>query len=452
MSEKEKLFNKKEKIIFIICLCLTCLIFTPFLFGHYAGDTYNIEALGYSNYALNYNLKDGRPFIALFNVLMDKINISINAYVVLTLFMALVVSNVSVIFLRKVIKKYKNIENLKQEILITGISFCLIFNFMYIDCLNFAEAPFIALSELLFIISAYVLCNDNQKGGFLKSIILSCLAILCYQSSMCMFFAMLFLFSILKNKNNVKQILIDLLKGGVITIVVLLINFIVIKLAGYIFSLNQDRVKINGLIILRNIKIIFYNCFEVLKNSCNLFPESLFIYFIFAITIIIVVYAIVTKKEDTFIYKYFLVLIISIISSFVLNIISSSSFMGGRTRLSIGATLGIIFLFLYIESDIFTGSWKLIKYIVISFVGVYILVNIINYENLMIAQKKMNLLEQHEMQDIKETIYKYECENKIEIKEIVKVLYLNQQEKQYYNGLPKNPFTRFGSTFFGICR
>ena len=38
--------NKMNIIIFIIILIITCIIFIPFLIGHYATDTYNIYNLG----------------------------------------------------------------------------------------------------------------------------------------------------------------------------------------------------------------------------------------------------------------------------------------------------------------------------------------------------------------------------------------------------------------------
>ena len=44
--------NKMNIIIFIIILIITCIIFIPFLIGHYATDTYNIYNLGYKEFAI----------------------------------------------------------------------------------------------------------------------------------------------------------------------------------------------------------------------------------------------------------------------------------------------------------------------------------------------------------------------------------------------------------------
>lgn len=426
-------------IIYLICLSITFIIFIPFLMGHYAGDTYNIEAIGYQNYALNYNLKDGRPFIALFNLIIGKLNIPIKFYVFLTLFLALIISNFSVISLKKIIERYKNSNNIKQKIIVTLISYVFIFNFMYMDCLNFAESCFIALSIFLFIKSADILC-ENQKKSFIESTILAIMAILCYQSSISIFFASLFLFTVLRNKNDIKQEFKNLLKGVIITIIALGINFIAIKLAGFIFNLNQDRVKISISIILRNIKLTFVNMFNILYSTCDMFPKGLFLVYLIFIIVVGIIYAIKYKKEDAFLYKLFIIALISILSSFVLNIISTSSFYGGRTRLSIGATIGILLVFLYIEGNVFDK--KNFFSIILSVILIsYTVVTIYNYEYLMISQKKLNILENKEMIDIADYIEKYEKDNNIKVNNITKVLFLNQQSKQYYKELPQTPFT-----------
>ena len=247
-----KKFIKRDIVIFLICLFITIIIFIPFLIGHFAGDTYNIQGIGYKNYAINYNLKDGRVFMSLINFLIAEINLPIRAYVFITLFLALVVSNIVVIILKNIIEKYKKPKNLWQEIIITIISYITIFNFMYLDCLNFAESFIISVSILLFLLSADTLIN-GKKCAFCKSLLFSLIAILCYQATINMFAVFILLFSILKNKNDVKQILKDIFKGIIIACTAIIFSFIAIKLAGLMFNLNQNRAKIGLKIVINNL-------------------------------------------------------------------------------------------------------------------------------------------------------------------------------------------------------
>ena len=430
--------KKEDIIIYIICLLITIIIFIPFLQGHYIADTYNIESLGYENYAMNYSIKDGRAFMGILNIIAGKTNISIELYIFLTLFLALIVSNISVMIINKIIERYKTPSNLKQKILITIISYVTIFNFMYLDCLQFAESFIISLSVVLYIIAADILVQKN-KLYLIKSIGVATIAVFCYQSSMSMFFAFLFLFSILKNKNNVKEIIKDILRCILITIIILIANFVFIKIVGYIFNLNQNRVSISFNIILRNIKIIKNNFFNVVQESCTLFPKNLFLIFYFTMLLVTTIYVIRNKKPDSFIYKLLCIAIVSILTSFVLNIISSSSFYGGRTRLSIGATIGIIFIFLYVETDIYRE--KGINIIISILLCAYSIINIYNYGSLIIQHKEVNILEEQEMIEIENYISEYEKAHNIDVEKIVKVLIFKQQYKQYYEGTKQNSFT-----------
>ena len=42
--------TKENKKDFIILFIITCIIFLPFLTGHYATDTYNVANVGYNKY------------------------------------------------------------------------------------------------------------------------------------------------------------------------------------------------------------------------------------------------------------------------------------------------------------------------------------------------------------------------------------------------------------------
>ena len=63
-----KKITREEIITYIIIFVITCIIFIPFLIGHYATDTYNVINIGYEKYAIEWSLNDGRIFIYKLNM------------------------------------------------------------------------------------------------------------------------------------------------------------------------------------------------------------------------------------------------------------------------------------------------------------------------------------------------------------------------------------------------
>lgn len=310
---------------------------------------------------------------------------------------------------------------------------------MYIDCIRFAEIIVISTSMCLFIISAKLLTNGGEKS-FLKCLIIATLAISCYQATINIFIVFVLLLSILKNKDKIKKIFIDILKCVCVCIVILSINFISIKLACQIYDLSQNRVQIDVNIFIGNAIITFTNLWIVIKTTCNMIPNNYFIYAIITLMIFITVCAIIYKKQNSFIYSAYILLAFSIISAFILNVISTSSFYGARTHISLGMTIGVIFIYIYVESDILTNK-NVINIFSVALLVAYVSFTIYNYERLMILEKKLNILEANEIQQIEEYIKKHEKDSEIKITKIIKVLYPGQREKQYYKELPATPFT-----------
>ena len=91
IMKEDKIVQAQSVKIFIAIFVITCIIFIPFLSGHYATDTYNIANIGYREYAINWSLKDGRIFMAIIGLIAYKINLPIESYVFITLFIALII-------------------------------------------------------------------------------------------------------------------------------------------------------------------------------------------------------------------------------------------------------------------------------------------------------------------------------------------------------------------------
>lgn len=425
-----KKINKKDLIIYIITFIITCIIFLPFLTGHYASDSYNIYNIGYHDYATKYSLNDGRIFMSILGLIASKINISIDTYIFITLFLALLISNVTVIILNKIIKKYKEPKNIFQEIIVIIISYITVFNFMYLENMYFVECIVMAASVLLFIISANILVEKNKKY-FIKSLLLTITGVMFYQGTIGMFFAFAFLFTILKNKNNIKQIIIDFLQSGIIAGIAVLVDLLIVKIVGNILDMDQSRYgSLSN--IPKNIVYIISTLPTIMKKNCGLFPENALFIFLSLLTIIVIIYqAKNIKKEDNTIFKYLAILFITIASSCIIHLTTLASFNTGRLENSLGALAGIIFIFLYVETDLLENKGKLSKIALITLMT-FTIINIFNYENIILQHKKVNSLEKEEVQKLDEYISQYEEDTGIKVTKITKIPVYRNMSKGYF--------------------
>lgn len=433
-----KKISKKDLITYSITFILTCVVFLPLLTGHYASDSYNIYNIGYHDYAIRYSLNDGRIFMSLLGLIADKINISINIYIFITLFFALIISNIAVIKLSKIIKKYKEPKNIFQEIIITIISYITIFNFMYLENMYFVECIVMAASILVFLTSADILVEKNNKY-IIKSLLLSTLGVMFYQGTVGMFFTLVCLFTILKNKNDIKQMMIDILKSGIIAAIAILIDLLTIKICGSILGMNQDRYgSISN--IFDNIEFLIFILPNIMQTTCYLFPKNALYIFLSILTIIVIIYQTrnITKEDNTIFY-YLLLLFIAIASSLIINFTTLSSYDTGRLKDSLGAMIGIIFCLLYVKTNLLDNKTKLSKIAILTLLA-FSIINIVNYENLMLLHKEVNKLEKQEVQELDKYISQYEEETGIKVNKIIKIPTRGNSNKAYFESI-KNKST-----------
>lgn len=431
-----KKIDKKEVITFIVLLIITLAIYFPLLKGHYATDTYNIANIGYKNYAINWSLNDGRIFMAIIGLIADKINISIEAYVFVTLFAALIISSKSVCVLKKVIEKYKKPKNIFQNIILLGISYITIFNFMYLEDMYFVESVIMATSVLLFLLSADILVQQN-KNYFIKSLILTILGILCYQGTIGILFAFVILFTILKNKNDIKQIIIDLIKSGVVALAAVLLNIVTVKIIGNLMGMEQTRLgKLSN--IFRNISVIILRLPNILQETCNLFPRNALLLFLGLLTIMVIFYVMINKKyNEHIVIKYLSIALITILGSCVTYILTLTSFYTGRLRNALGAVVGILFIFIFSETEIFDQIKKNNNKFILGMLSTmtlisYITVIVINSESIMLQHKRVNQLEKIGVNKIEQYIEEYESTTGIKVMKIAKIINTEDMNKAYF--------------------
>ena len=422
-----KKIGKKDLITYIIIFAITCIIFIPFLSGHYATDTYNIINRGYKEYAIKYSLNDGRPVMCLISLIAEKINMPIQAYIIVLTTVALFVSCISVIKLKNIIINYAEKKDKRIEYIILAISYIIIFNFAYLENLQFTECAVMSVSILLDIIVAQTIVEKN-KNYMLKSIILTIISVLFYQGTINWLITITFFLSIFKEKKINLQVIKNVFLSGICIVMGYIVDLIQIKITGKIFNLSQTRIEsINNIIY--NLKYILKRLYVILLTTYNLFPK----YMLFVYIIILFIYSLFFDKKNDMKINILTIFLVCICAVFAPNIITLSSFGTGRMSFSIGAMIGLIFLYIYCNLDTpNVKKQKISKNILYVIIFSYMILSITNYVFIMCEHKKVNEQDKQECETIGKWIKEYEEINNIEVKNLV-FIYNNRSKLYYYN-------------------
>lgn len=406
---KEK---KRNLIIYLILILITIIMCFPYLTEHYSSDDYTIIGYGYYKYGIEKFLNDGRVFSSVITLLAGYWNLPIKVFIQGLFYIGILISCLCVIKIKNIITKIKPEKNLKETVLVLGISYCIIFNFMYLENMYFAEIPIMALGILLFIKSSEKLVESK----YLKSLAYLIIGELCYQGTINFFITFTFLLLIIKNKGIDKEVIKKVIISGLFCLISVGINLIQIKICGKIFGLEQSR--LGGIQkIPANITYIMLHIGDLLTNTCNFFPKYGFLIFLLILYITTFIYDLVKIKEYSNSFNLLLISIVAIFSSVAINIVSLSSFGLGRMVFSIGALIGLIFMYLYCSTNIF-GESKIFKYFLLFVLSIYIVMNFLNYTLQMYCNKMANEMDKEEALQVNEYILEYEKNNNIEVKNI----------------------------------
>lgn len=406
---KEK---KRNLIIYLILILITIIMCFPYLTEHYSSDDYTIIGYGYYKYGIEKFLNDGRVFSSVITLLAGYWNLPIKVFIQGLFYIGILISCLCVIKIKNIITKIKPEKNLKETVLVLGISYCIIFNFMYLENMYFAEIPIMALGILLFIKSSEKLVESK----YLKSLAYLIIGELCYQGTINFFITFTFLLLIIKNKGINKEVIKKVIISGLFCLISVGINLIQIKLCGRIFGFEQSR--LGGIQkIPRNITYIMLHIGDLLTNTCNFFHKYVFLIFLLILYITTFIYDLVKIKEYSNSFNLLLISIVAIFSSVAINIVSLSSFGLGRMVFSIGALIGLIFMYLYCSTNIF-GESKIFKYFLLFVLSIYIVMNFLNYTLQMYCNKMANEMDKEEALQVNEYILEYEKNNNIEVKNI----------------------------------
>ena len=119
--------KKKDIITFLIIFIATCIIFTPFITGHYSTDTYNILNRGIETYAITYNLNDGRIINCILLLLFNLLGIKVETIVIILTVLAIFISCITIMIIKNIVISKKSPPNIWQETLLTLIIHTIMF-------------------------------------------------------------------------------------------------------------------------------------------------------------------------------------------------------------------------------------------------------------------------------------------------------------------------------------
>lgn len=397
---------KKNLIIYLVILIITLVIFYPFITMHYATDTYNIIDRGYVEYALKYSLNDGRPVMCLISLFADYVKMPITVYIISLTIIAIIISCINVMILKKIIEKYKKPKDIANEIILTIICYTTIFNFLFLENMQFAECAVMSIGITLLIIAADIL-TEKKKYYIIKSLSFVIIGILFYQGAINIFVTLTVLFTIFKYGHNFKKIFKNILISGIMCVIAVVINLIQIKITGYFLGTTQTRMgSFRNIFIM--IPYILKNLPSILIYTKGMFPKYMFLLYVIAIYIL-ESSNFVSKGKDKVLDNLYLIffITIAILVNFAPNLFTVSGFAAPRMMYSLGTLIGLMLLYTYVFTDITekNNKDKVIFYIIaIS----YLILNIICYTTTIQKHKEVNKLNEKECLQIEEYLSEYE--------------------------------------------
>lgn len=404
--------HKKDVILFIIVFLISIVMCGAFLQPHYTHDTYKIVRDGYEFYSYDKFLKESRPFTATITLLADKINLSIESYMIISFVLALIFLSASVVVMYKIFSK-KNENNSKLiNICIILLSFVTIFNYLAIEHIYFLECCILALGILLSVFAAKIII-DKEKYAYVKSIILIIIAVFCYQGSIAIFPMILLTYKLLFEKNNLKDNFIEIVKLALIYGMAMLLTIIFAK-----FLMGGSRITVNYTQI--DILNIFHWFKELVINSLGVIPPYVNISII-ALTCIclLILYKANAKEKIIYIFKYLLVTLTAIAISLAPVILGSGLDLTPRMCISYGTTIGISLLALVYVTSKNNRKYQVITLFIIT-ICVFAL-NVALYVVLTNQHILTNKMDAERCQDIKQAVEEYEASTGIKVTKLAAV-------------------------------
>lgn len=442
-GKKDKVLEKLKKhqkqfIIFGIILLLCIIICSPMLQFHIASDTYNLMDLGYFEYPSQYFLKDARVVSTLVMYIAGFLHLPFEIFIVLMEILAVIIASFSIYYIYKTVDEKLKLNNTLKTALVIMAGFILIFNCMSLEYLLYAECSVMCLSVFLSIMAARTFTsNDRYKN--IKSIILVIIATFCYQGAVNIFLPLTILFLFIdKNKKTIKEIIRQILLSCVIIVISYLINVLSIYIINALLRGAQTRIAGGVFNNLQNAGLLLsYVLNRTLLTYFNLWPKGIILIFI-AISIVLIL---ASKNKGKNILIYFIILIFALGICIVPVFFMSSPSMEPRMAMSVGAIIGMSFIYLLsIEYE-----KKVFEYIISTVIVVFFVFNAVNTIQIYLTHIAGNKIDANMGMTIKYRIEEYEKESGNTVNKVA--YYRDANHRDYHYGWNKK-FSSFGQRAF----
>lgn len=407
--------NKYNICILLVMIIFTCIICTNFIKTHFALDTYCVYAHD-ANMQIKHFLVSNRIFSAFARWVSMVLDISFFKYMKLLNLAGVVFLAVSWFVLYKfvvIIKKKQS--DVFYNILIAGISFCIIYNFCTVESLLFWESGIMCLGILCTIIASCVF-NSNIKYKKLISFLVLLIGSTCYQGAITVYIPLTLILLAYKNKESIKDIFIESIKVGFIYIFVMIINLLATKIFSNIF--NYEFRKMDVLSIPEMFNTVVRLGYDMLVKTFGIGPKY---WYIFTITIISVIFliCIFKKQKSKFHIFEYIVLLASCIIVPILPMLATpveNQYIETRMAMSFGSSIGILILFLVLVVEV--DKYNILKGLTTMLISFMILLNAMYYIIAASENLATNYLDRNIAKTIIKEIYDYEKETNIKVKNI----------------------------------
>lgn len=412
--------NKNSKIIvLVICTMIFLIFFGIFIKPEYALDTYVI--LNNPVKHIIGALSQGRFIKGLFYVFILNNGMSFSIKYIVSYILAMFCTILSIYKLHNIISK-----NIKDKIISIIVSTLIIINPFSIELMLFYEKGVMWLGVLsaIYALDFFIKYFDEKK---IKNIIISMLfmtiSIFSYQGVSSLFLSLSAIY-IIKNYKNIKSFIINNIYMGLIYVIPALINVLIVR-----FIFVDSRVS-GKIIIIDTIKAII-NQIPSMMHSFYILPGITFIISIICALLLLLfsVFVYVKKKKR-------ILVLLGAIYAMIVNFMGTiapqllqnteSVWLVPRATYAFGATIGIIILYSYLNTNI-EDNIKFNKLIYILIVP-FIFIQIYGFYSISIEHYIINYKDKMHALNIGKKIREYEQETGKKVKYIT---YSEDSNKSY---------------------
>ena len=414
--------HKKNIAMFSIVLLVSMLMCLAFFQPHYPQDNYNIDYYGFTQFATDRLLKDGRPFTAMLTILADKLSIALEVCSIISFILSLIFLSASIIIIYNIIEKECLAKSKLAKAMLLSTIFLMIFNYLGIEHIYFFEAYMLILSILLSVLASKIII-ENEKHAYTKATLLIIFSAFCYQGSIVVFPMLLITYYILFKKDNIKNVAITTIK---IALIYGLAMFLNILFSSLLFTTTRIKMGYVGL----DLATIIDAAYNLVITSLNVLPQ----YVHLGIAILTSIIICFNKKDKIkLLIGYWLIILASILICLMPVITGTGIGLEIRTCYAFGMTIGISLLFmLYTSQNSENKMSNILKIITYVIIGIVFIANLAIYIIITNQHIMVNKLDKANCEIIKQVVEGYEKESNIKITKIA--ANVKGKGKEYYPG------------------